>query len=161
MHALILHQLGGEPWSFSVPGVDQPQVFRDVGDAVNAAHDTYPVDVAIRIGPTGPSATARSAAAAMFAPCSNITIAARQIAELAERCKTSWHSNRDPIYCAIAAYRGSWDRPDDAFAVPVRTSVANNDAMSMPVRFVLLGALLSKTRPRHRLPRRMIASAPD
>jgi hypothetical protein len=128
MHALIWHQSGGEPWSFTVAGVHQPQVFRDVSDAVDAAHDTYPVDVAIRIGLTGLSTTPRSVAAAMFAPCSNITIAAREIAQLAERCKTSPHFNGDPIYCAIAAYRGSWERPDNAFAAAVRTSVAKNDA---------------------------------
>jgi hypothetical protein len=136
MHALIWHQSGGEPWSFTVAGVHQPQVFRDVSDAVDAARDTYPADIAIRIGLTGLSATPRSVAAAMFAPCSNITVAARQIAQLAERCKTSSHSNRDPIYCSIAVYRGSWERPDNAFAHAVRTSVANNDApdFEMPAR---------------------------
>jgi hypothetical protein len=128
MHALIWHQSGGEPWSFTVPGVRQPQVFRDLSDAIDAAHDTHPADVAIRIGLTGLSATPRSVAAAMFATCSNITVAPRQIAELAERCKTSPHFNGDPIYCAIAAYRGSWERPDNAFAAAVRTSVVNNDA---------------------------------
>ena len=136
MHALIWHQSGGEPWSFTVAGVHQPQVFRDVSDAVDAARDTYPADIAIRIGLTGLSATPRSVAAAMFAPCSNITVAARQIAQLAERCKTSSHSNRNPIYCSIAAYRGSWERPDNGFADAVRTSVANNDApdFEMPAR---------------------------
>jgi hypothetical protein len=136
MHALIWHQSGGEPWSFTVAGVHQQQVFRDVKDAVDAAHDTYPADVAIRIGLTGLSATPRSVTAAMFAPCSNITVAARQIAQLAERCKTSSHFNGNPIYCAIAAYRGSWERPDNAFADAVRTSVANNDApdFEMPAR---------------------------
>jgi|SRR5215831_21356856 len=113
-----------------------PQIFRDLSDALDAAHDTYPADVTIRIGLTGLSATPRSVAAAMFAPCSNITLAARQIADLAERCKTSSHSNRDPIYCAIVAYRGSRERPDNAFADAVRTSVANNDApdFEMPAR---------------------------
>jgi hypothetical protein len=136
MHALIWHQSVGEPWSFTVAGVHQPQVFRDVSDAVDAAHDTYPVDVAIRIGLTGLPSTPRSVVAAMFAPCSNITIAARQIAQLAEHCKTSAHFNGDPIYCAIAAYRGSWERSDSAFADAVRTSVANNDApdFEMPAR---------------------------
>ncbi len=128
MHALIWHQSGGEPWSFTVAGVHQPQVFRDVTDAVDAAHDTYPADAAVRIGLTGLSATPRSLTATMFAPCSNITIATREIAQLAERCKTSPHFNGDPIHCAIAAYHGSWDRPDNAFADAVRTSVANNDA---------------------------------
>ncbi|HKD25890.1 MAG TPA: hypothetical protein VKC66_08210 [Xanthobacteraceae bacterium] len=116
---------GGEPWSFTVAGVHQPQVFRDVSDTVDAAHDTYPADVTIRIGPVG---HCRSVAAAMFAPCPNITIAARQIAQLAEHCETSPHVSGGPIYCAIAAYHGSWQRPDNAFAHTVKRSVANNDA---------------------------------
>ncbi len=159
MHALIWHQSGGEPWSFTVTGVHQPQVFRHVGDAVDAAYDTYPADVAIRIGLTGLSATPRSVAAAMFAPCSNITVAAREIAQLAERCKTSPHFNGDPIYCAIAAYRGSWDRPDNAFADAVRTSVANNDApdFEMPAE---TGGDAAKVRPAPRPPFHDIATAP-
>ena len=69
MHALIWHQSGGEPWSFTVPGERQPQVYRNVADAIRAAHATYPADVAIRVGLTGLSASPRSATAAMFAPC--------------------------------------------------------------------------------------------
>jgi hypothetical protein len=169
MHALIWHQSGGEPWSFTVTGMHQPQVFRDVSDAVDAAHHTYPAEVAIRIGLTGLSATPRSVAAAMFAPCSNITVAARQIAELAERCKTPPYFNSNPIYCAIAAHRGSSDHPDNAFADAVRTSVANNDApdFEMPADTGGDAAKVrphrgrpSTTRPWHLLPRRMIASAP-
>jgi len=86
----------------------------------------------------------------MFAPCSNITIAARQIAQLAERCKTSPNFNGNPIYCAIAAYRGSWDHPDNAFADAVRTSVANNDApdFEMPAETDANAAeILSARRP--------------
>jgi hypothetical protein len=148
MHALIWHQSGGEPWSFTVAGVHQPQVFRDVSDAVDAAHDTNPAEVAIRIGLTGLSATPRSVAAAMFAPCSNITVAARQIGQLAERCKTPPHFNGDPIYCAIAAYHGSWERPDNAFADAVRTSVANNDApdFEMPTGAGIDAAEISSAR---------------
>jgi len=158
MHALIWHQSGGEPWSFTVPGVHQPQVFRDVSDVIDAAHVSYPADVAIRIGLTGLPTTPRSVAATMFAPCSNITIAAREIAQLAERCKTSTHSNRDPIYCAIAAYRGSWERPDNAFAETVRTSVANNDApdFEMPET----GGHAAKVRPAPRPPFHDTATAP-
>jgi hypothetical protein len=128
MHALIWHQSGGEPWSFTAPGEHQPQVYRTVGDAVRAAHATYPDDVSIRAGLTGLPATPRSATAAMFAPCRNVSTAARQIAQLAERCTASAHIKGDPIYCAIAVYRGSWERPDNALADAVRTSVANNDA---------------------------------
>src|SRR5712691_3886054 len=112
MHALIWHQSGGEPWSFTVPGERQPQVYRNVADAIRAAHATYPADVAIRVGLTGLSASPRSATAAMFASCANITLAAQQIAQFAERCETSPRLKGDPICCAIA----------------VRTSVANNDA---------------------------------
>jgi hypothetical protein len=149
MHALIWHQSGGEPWSFTVAGVHQPQVFRDVSDAVDAAHDTYPADVAIRIGLTGLPATPRSVAAAMFAPCSNITIAARQIARFAEHCKTSPRFNGDPVYCAIAAYHGSRERPDKAFADAVGTSVANNDApdFEMPARTDVNAAEVHSARP--------------
>ena len=164
MHALIWHQSGGEPWSFTVAGVRQPQVFRDLSDAVDAAHDTYPADVAIRIGLTGLSATPRSVGATMFAPCSNITIAARQIAQLAERCKMSPHLNGDPIYCAIAAYRGSRERPDNAFADAVRTSVANNDApdFEMPAwTDVNVAEVRSARRPAFRDTAMAAPAAPD
>jgi hypothetical protein len=64
----------------------------------------------------------------MFAPCPNITLAARQIAQLGERCKTSRRLKGDPIYCAIAAYHSAWDQPGTVFADAVRTSTAKNDA---------------------------------
>jgi len=125
MHALISHQSGGEPWSFTVPGERQPQVYRTVGDAVRAAHATYPGDVTIRVGLTGLSANPQSVSAVMFAPCPNITVAAGQLSQLTERCGTSPRIKGDPIYCAILAYRASWERLDNAFADAIRTSVAN------------------------------------
>jgi hypothetical protein len=64
----------------------------------------------------------------MFAPCPNITVAARQIAQLGERCKTLPSFKADPGHCAIAAYGGSWDRPDNGFADAVRATVAKGDA---------------------------------
>src|SRR6266481_2194522 len=142
MHALIWHQSGGEPWSFTVPGERQPQVYRTVRDAVRAARDTQSRDTTIRVGLTGLSADPRSATAAMFAPCPNIAIAARQIELLRERCKTSARFKDDPIYCAIAVYHGSWEHPDSAFADAVRISVANNDApdFEMPAQARIDGA---------------------
>jgi hypothetical protein len=128
MHALIWRQSGGEPWSFAAPGERQPQIYRTVGDAVRAAHATYPNDVANRVGLTGLSANLRSVTAVMFASCPNITVSARQIAQLAERCETSPRVKGGPISRAIAFYRGSRERPDSAFANAVRTSVANHDA---------------------------------
>ncbi len=128
MHALIWHQSGGEPWAFSVSGRREPQVLRSVSDAFEAARDTQPDDVAIRVGLAGLPATPRSVTAAMFAPCSNIASVARQIAQLAEVCRTSSRSKSNPIHCAVAAWHGSWERPDTSFADAVRTSVAKNDA---------------------------------
>jgi hypothetical protein len=64
----------------------------------------------------------------MFAPCINITTAARQIAQLGERCKTSPRFKGDPIYCAIAAFHSASDRPDNVFADAVRMSVEKGDA---------------------------------
>ncbi len=29
MHALIWHQSGGEPWSFTIPGEREPRVYRN------------------------------------------------------------------------------------------------------------------------------------
>ena len=61
-------------------------------------------------------------------PCPNISMAARQITQLVDRCKTVPSFKADPVHCAIAAYRGSWDRPDNKFADAVATSAANGDA---------------------------------
>jgi hypothetical protein len=64
----------------------------------------------------------------MFTPCLNISMAARQIAQLVDRCKMAPPVRTDPIHCAIAAYRGSWNHPDNKFADAVQTSVAKGDA---------------------------------
>ena len=128
MHALIWHQSGGEPWSFSVPGERQPQVYRSAGEAVHEAQTALPAGVPIRVGLTGLAADPTTATAAMFTPCLNISMAARQIAQLVDRCKTVPPVRADPIHCAIAAYRGTWDHPDNKFADAVQTSVAKGDA---------------------------------
>ena len=128
MHALIWHQSGGEPWSFSVPGERQPQVYRSAGEAVHEARTALPGGVLIRVGLTGLAAHPTTATAAVFTPCLNISMAARQIAQLVDRCKTVPALSTGPAHCAIAAYRGSWDHPDDKFADAVQTSVAKGDA---------------------------------
>jgi hypothetical protein len=58
---------------------------------------------------------------------SNIASAARQTAQLAELCRTYFRANSDPIHYAIAAWRDSWERPDNSFADAIWTSVANKD----------------------------------
>jgi hypothetical protein len=131
MHALIWQQSGGEPWSFSAPGQSWARVFPTIQDAIREARAT--VGGRIRVGLTGLPADGPAATAAMFAPCPNIAFAARQIAQLAERCKTLSRFKADPIYCAIAAYHGSWERPDAAFADAVNATVVNGDAQNFDV----------------------------
>ena len=121
MHALIWEQSGGEPWSFSVPGEAMPRVLPTIRDAIREARTLLPEGGRIRAGLAGLSTDPRSVTAVLFAPCPNITLAARQITRLAEPCKIS--TRPDPIYCAIAVYRGSWDRPGTRFADAVRATV--------------------------------------
>jgi hypothetical protein len=128
IHAVIWHQSGGEPWSFSVQGERQQQVYRTMREAVREARAELPAGVPIRVGLTGLAAHPTTATAAIFTPCLNISMAARQIAQLVDRCNTVPPVRTDPIHCAIAAYRGSWDHPDNKFADAVQTSVAKGDA---------------------------------
>jgi hypothetical protein len=128
MHALIWQQSGGEPWSFSEPGHSQARVFPTMQDAIREARAARPDRGRLRVGLSGLSTAPRSVTAAMFAPCPNITFAARQIAQLGERCKMLPPFKADPIYCAIAAYHGSWERPDTAFADAVKATVVKGDA---------------------------------
>jgi hypothetical protein len=108
MHALIWHQSGGEPWSFSVPAERQPQVYRSAREAVREAHTEPTGAVPISLGLTGLTVGAGSVTSAMFMPYPNISIAAGQITQLTERCKAAPRFAADPIHCAIAAYGGSW-----------------------------------------------------
>ena len=126
MHALIWEQSGGEPWSFSVPGEAMPRVLPTIRDAIREARTLLPEGGRIRAGLAGLSTDPRSVTAVLFTPCPNITLAARQITRLAEPCKIS--TRPDPIYCAIAVYRGSWDRPDTRFADAVRATVEKGNA---------------------------------
>jgi len=121
MHALIFEQSGGEPWSFLRPGEALPRVLPTLGDAVREARAVRPLGVRIRVGLTGLPANPRAVTAALFTPCLNITLAARQITPFVELCAAT--SKPDPIYCAIAVFHGSWDRPDTRFAEAVRATV--------------------------------------
>jgi hypothetical protein len=129
MQALICKQSAGEPWSFSVPGESLPRVLPTRQDAVREAQATRPEGDRIRVGLTGLSTYSRSVTAVRFAPCPNVAIAARQLTQLVERCNKA--SKPDPTYCAIAAYRGSWDQPDIGFANAVRATVEDGNAPNL------------------------------
>jgi hypothetical protein len=107
MHALIFEQSGGEPWSFSVPGEGSARVLPTLKDAIREAQAVQLSRGNIHIGLAGLPMEPQSASALMFAPCPNITLAAGEIIQLIERCKAA--SKPDPIYCAVAAYHGSWE----------------------------------------------------
>jgi hypothetical protein len=104
-------------WSTSTASDEhRPQVLKSMEDVVRAARDTRPNTVLIRLGLTGLPGTPRSVTATMFTPCSNIASAAHQIAQLVALCRSSTLSKGDPNRCDIAAYHGSWERPDNGFA---------------------------------------------
>ena len=126
MHALIFEQSGGEPWSFSEAGQGYARALPTIQDAIREARAMRPEAGRIRVGLAGLPTDPRAVTAVIFASCPNITMAARQIAQLMARCKNA--SNSDPTYCAIAVYHGSWDRPDTTFANAVRATMEKGNA---------------------------------
>jgi hypothetical protein len=127
MHALVWHQSGGEPWSFTVPRETEPRVFRKVRDVVAEAR-AVPATATVRVGLAGLSVAPSVVTMMTFLPCPNVATAARQIVQLRTRCEASGRTDVDSIFCAVAAYRGSWERPDTRFAAAVRASVADGNA---------------------------------
>ncbi|MFL9828668.1 hypothetical protein [Rhodoplanes sp. SY1] len=127
MHALVWHQSGGEPWSFTVPGEAEPRAFRKVPDVVAEAR-AVPATATIRVGLAGLPVPPSVVTMMTFLPCPNVATAARQIVQLRTRCEASGRTDVDPTLCALAAYRGSWERPDTRFAAAVRASVADGNA---------------------------------
>ena len=152
MHALIFEQSGGEPWSFSVPGEGFARVLPTLKDAIREARAVGPDRGNIRVGLAGVATEPQSVTALMFAPCPNITLAAHQIIQLVERCKAA--SKPDPIYCAVAAYHGSWDRPEtvaDAVLATIkkgkcRTSTCQTMHISAPMTLLPTQRQLINTR---------------
>lgn len=155
MHALVWQQSGGEPWSFIVPGEREPRVYRKLRDAVREVR-LLDNDGPIRVGLTGLATNTTAVTETTFLPCPNIAAAAHKINQLTARCEANPGSKADPTFCAIAAYHGSWERPDTTFARAVRATFAKNDApnFDMPketgieIRDALLDTpAASQTRP--------------
>ena len=70
---------------------------------------------------TGLSTAPRSATAAMFAPCREHHFRCPADHAICRALQDLGRS-ADPVYCGIAAYRGSWERPDTKFADAVRSN---------------------------------------
>ena len=66
MHALVWHQSGGEPWSFTVPGEREPRVYRKLHDAVREANALH-TDRPIRVGLAGLVTNASAMTETIFA----------------------------------------------------------------------------------------------
>ena len=128
MHALIWHQSGGEPWAVAVQNEPMPRVYSSMQEAISEAHSISIGNDTVRVGLAGLPISPLKANAAMFLPCRNVAIAAQRIAKLADRCKTHPRLKADPNFCAVAVYRGSWQRPDVKFAEAVAATVAKGDA---------------------------------
>ena len=128
MHALIWHQSGGELWAVAVQNEPMPRVYSSMQEAVSEAHSASVMNDTVRVGLAGLPVSPLKANAAMFLPCRNVAIAAQRIAKLADRCKGHPRLKADPSFCAVAVYRGSWQRPDVKFAEVVAATVAKGDA---------------------------------
>jgi hypothetical protein len=94
--------------------------------AFDVAEKRRPVSSS-RSASLGRPVTPRSVTATMFTPYSH-TPAARHIAQFVDLCKASSRPKGDPNRCAIAAYHGSWERPDSGFADRVLATAAKGDA---------------------------------
>jgi hypothetical protein len=96
--------------------------------AVNEMRAKPPTGATVRVGLAGLPIDAAQIRTELFLPCRNIATAADQIAKLVDRCKTHPRLTADPTFCAVAVYRGSWDRPDTEFAQAVEASASKGDA---------------------------------
>jgi type IV secretion system protein VirB1 len=133
MHALVWQQSGCEPWAVSVPNEPMPRVYSSMQQAISETRTASAATGIVRVGLAGLPLASSKMTPAMFLPCRNVAIAAQRIAKLASRCKAHPRLKGDPILCAVAVYRGSWDRPDVNFAESVMATAAKGDAPNFDI----------------------------
>jgi len=126
MQALVWQQSGGNPWAVSAPGEASPRIYTSLQDAVSATHALPDSTSIVRVGLAGLPVAAGSITPAVFLPCVNVAVTAQRITNLISQCAA--RPQNTPISCALAAYRGSWNRPNVEFARAVVMSLAANDA---------------------------------
>jgi hypothetical protein len=123
MHALVWHQSGGEPWAVSVRTEAFPRVYGSMREAIqevragSAGYDT------VRAGLAGVPIAPSKITPGVLLPCRNIATASKELGKLTHRCNAHPRLKFDPTYCAVAVYRGSWERPDVQFSDAVARSI--------------------------------------
>jgi hypothetical protein len=133
MHALVWQQSRGEPWAASMQNGALPRVYASMPGAIREIRANAAASDTIRIGLAGVAVARSNVAPAVFLPCRNVAMAATQLAKLSERCKTHPRLKSDPTFCAVAVYRGSWDKPDVDFADAVEISFVRGNAPNFDV----------------------------
>src|SRR5262249_16135703 len=128
MHALIWHQSGGEPWAVSVRNEPMPRVYSSMQEALSEMRAASGANGVVRVGLTGLPRPSSKVNPARYLPCLKGAIAAERMGKLVDRCNTHRRLKNDPIFCAVAVYRGSWEQPDVKFAEAVIASAAKGDA---------------------------------
>jgi hypothetical protein len=131
MRSLIWQQSRASPWSFSLAADSAPRVFGTLGAAASAARAQQADSATVRVGLTGLEVDLKAATAepneALFAMCPNVTIASERLRRLQDRCARNPPVDADPVWCAVAVWRGSWEQPDHRFADAVLLGVALGD----------------------------------
>ena len=112
---------------FHRPRRTRARVYLKLRDAVREANALH-TDRTIRVGLAELVTNASTVTETTFPPYPNTAAAARQIHQLTARCNAGSQSDPDDTFCAIAAYHGSWERPETAFAATVCATSSNNDA---------------------------------
>lgn len=121
MQAMIWQQSGGNPWAVSVAGEPSPRIYISMDQAISATRSLEHNHSDVRVGLAGLPVSPTNATRAVFLPCWNVAIAAQRVAGLVLRCAA--RTDTTAIFCALSAYGGSFQEPNDKFAAAVLNSL--------------------------------------
>jgi hypothetical protein len=133
MHALVWQQSRGEPWAASMQNGALPRVYASMPEAIREIRANAAASDTIRIGLAGVAVAPSTVTRAVFLPCRNVAMAATQLAKLSERCKAHPRLKSDLTSCAVAVYRGSWEKPDVDFAAAVEISFVRGNSPNFDI----------------------------
>lgn len=127
MQALVLEESGGKPFSYRAAD-GKLRSFATMPAAIGAARRAQGEAPAIRVGLAGLMTNLYGASAkpneSLFEPCPNIALASLRLQKLRTRCGAQKRFRGHEDLCALAVWRGSWQRMDMAFASRVMTAAA-------------------------------------